>query len=126
MIVLAPISIGELIDKITILEIKMVNIRDSAKLKNVERELDELKTILSKLDLPDITQLKKDLGYVNADLWMIEDFKRRCEQEQDFSSEFIRAARQVYQMNDERARIKREINSLCGSTIVEEKSYANV
>ena len=124
MIIYAPISVGELVDKITILEIKLVNILDIAKLENIKHELNELTSILSNLDLPDISALKSQLTYVNCDLWMIEDFKRRCEQDQNFGAEFVNEARQVYLKNDERARIKKEINLLCGSDIVEEKSYA--
>ena len=126
MIVMAPISVGELVDKITILEIKLENLSDNAKKINVKRELDELNAILSGLVLPDISDLTMQLSFINLSLWRIEDGKRACEKEQMFGEHFVHLARQVYLKNDERARIKREINFLCGSTIVEEKSYANV
>lgn len=125
MIVLAPISVGELIDKITILEIKLDSIEDEIKRKNIHNELDHLTDILASLKLPDITRLRKQLKQVNNELWVIEDNKRECEHNQDFGSFFIEQARQVYIKNDFRARIKREINVFCGSTIVEEKSYKN-
>lgn len=127
--ILAPISIGELIDKITILEIKMSMITDPKKLINVSEELTALLQVFADNignDLNDddsLTELRNRLYNVNQELWHIEDFKRACEQNQNFGDEFIQAARQVYLKNDLRASIKRDINSLTGSTIVEVKSY---
>jgi len=126
MIVLAPISVGELIDKITILEIKFEHITDSDKRENVARELITLTGILQDLeDLPNLQSLSQQLSMINVELWHIEDAKRECERNQTFDEHFIHLARQVYIKNDLRAQIKREINTLCGSHIVEEKSYKN-
>ena len=124
MIVLAPISVGELIDKITILEIKVENIVDFDKKDNVTRELRTLIGILQGLEgLPNLQSLSQQLSMVNLELWRIEDAKRECERNQSFDEHFIHLARQVYIKNGVRAQIKREINMLCGSYIVEEKSY---
>lgn len=124
MIVMAPISVGELIDKITILRIKAILITDAVKLKNVDNEMFQLETILSELQLDvDLADLEADLEAVNLELWHIENYKRECEREQTFGEEFVEAARQVYLKNDRRAIIKRRINELCGSTIIEVKSY---
>lgn len=126
MIVLAPISIGELVDKITILEIKLDIITDANKRTNIHRELDELAQILNTLELPNISVLRKKLKQINNELWQIEDTKRECERNQQFDDFFVEQARQVYIKNDQRASIKREINTLCGSTIIEEKSHKTV
>jgi len=123
MIVLAPISVGELIDKITILELKLQFIRDESKRENVLKEHVQLISILDNLDLPDIKNLRSDLYNINQELWHIENYKRAMEDEKSFGDGFINAARQVYLKNDVRAKIKREINELVGSAIVEEKSY---
>jgi hypothetical protein len=124
MIILAPISVGELIDKITILRIKAILIKDPGKLKNVDNEMYQLETILSELKLAvDLSTLEAELESVNLELWHIENYKRACEQDQNFDEGFINAARQVYLKNDQRARIKREINLITGSSLVEEKSY---
>lgn len=124
MIVMSPISVGELIDKITILRIKAILIKDPNKLKNIDNEMYQLETILSELNLTaDVTTLEAELEAVNLELWHIEDFKRQCEREQKFDKEFVDASRQVYIKNDHRALIKRRINELCGSSIVEEKSH---
>ena len=123
MIVMAPISVGELIDKLTILDIKKSMIEDEAKRINVWREYNELSNILESLDLPDLTSYREHLYTVNKQLWHIEDYKRAMEKDQNFGEGFINAARQVYQKNDLRAKIKRDINELVGSTIIEEKSY---
>jgi Family of unknown function (DUF6165) len=123
MIVLAPISVGELIDKITILQIKQIKITDEAKLENVRRELGELLAIFDTLTIPDVTESTDQLRQVNTELWDIEDGKRACEKSQTFGDDFVQLARQVYIKNDLRARLKRDINQICGSTIVEEKSY---
>jgi hypothetical protein len=125
MIVYAPISVGELIDKITILKIKSNLIKDVDKLKNIEKELqvlEELKNELN-LELNTVEPLENQLYKINLELWHIENFKRAMEEEKSFGDGFINAARQVYLKNDVRAKIKREINELVGSTIVEEKSY---
>jgi hypothetical protein len=123
MIVLAPISVGELIDKITILELKLKFIRDETKRENVLKEHVQLISILDNLDLPDITQLRNDLYNINQELWHIENYKRAMEDEKSFGDGFVNAARQVYLKNDVRARIKKEINLIVGSDIIEEKSY---
>lgn len=125
MIVLAPISVGELIDKITILKIKSNLITDIDKLKNVEKELqalEELKDELN-LDLDSVDPLQQQLYKVNLELWHIENYKRASEKDQNFGDDFINAARQVYVKNDLRAKIKKDINILVGSSIIEEKSY---
>ena len=123
--ILAPISVGELIDKITILEIKMLMIKNPEKLLNVTQELTALNQIyLENLNKSyELIKLKNSLYQVNQELWYIEDYKRACEQTQNFDLVFIEAARNVYLKNDLRASIKREINSLTGSIIVEVKSY---
>ena len=123
MIVMAPISVGELIDKITILELKLELITDTSKLTNVRKELDELNNILEDCHTPMIDGHRGLLMSINRELWHIEDFKRECEKTRKFDEEFVNAARQVYLKNDRRAMIKRQINEICGSTIVEVKSY---
>jgi hypothetical protein len=123
MIVMAPISVGELIDKITILELKLELITNKDKLSNVRKELDELLNILSSCDIPNIEGHRGLLMSVNRELWHIENYKRACESVGNFDLLFIEAARNVYLKNDRRASIKRQINEICGSTIVEEKSY---
>ena len=123
---LIPASVGELIDKITILRIKSERIADEAKLKNVRTELGILNETLAK-DVPasdELTRLDGALQSVNEELWVIEDDIRDCERAGDFGPEFIRLARAVYVTNDKRAALKKEINLLLGSHIVEEKSYA--
>ena len=122
--ILAPISLGELIDKITILELKQELITDTAKLENINNELDELNAILKTLLIQPFPQSQREaLKAVNRDLWHIENFKRECEGNGRFDRAFIEAGREVYLKNDLRAKIKREINVLTGSAIVEEKSY---
>jgi len=120
-----PVSFGELIDKITILEIKSAHIRDAAKLANVRAELDALnQTWLSNAaSRTDISDARGRLKKVNEDLWEIEDRIRLKEKAQAFDAEFIELARSVYFRNDERAAVKREINQALGSRLVEEKSY---
>ena len=125
MIIHAPISIGEIIDKITILKIKSILIVDTIKLKNIEQELqllEELKDSLN-IDIDTLEELQSKLYGVNLELWHIENYKRECEKNQNFDDKFIDSARQVYLKNDLRAEIKHSINTLFGSTIVEEKSY---
>ncbi len=123
---LVEISAGELIDKITILEIKLRNIRDPAKLANVRHEYERLTATLRK-ELPQseaLTALTQALQAVNAELWQIEDEIRDRERAQSFDGQFVALARSVYRTNDRRAALKREINALLQSDIVEEKSYA--
>jgi hypothetical protein len=120
------ISPGELIDKITILEIKKSRITDADKLRNVSHELGLLQnTCDSALETtPELSRLATDLRDVNLQLWEIEDDLRECERNQQFDERFIELARAVYHTNDRRAALKAEINTLLGSTLVEEKSYA--
>ena len=122
-----PVSLGELVDKITILEIKRDKMTDEAKLRNVLRELDLLEHIwrFSKLDRALIEAEWLQLRAVNEGLWGIEDRKRLKEAAASFDAEFIALARAVYFENDKRAAIKRRINEKLGSDIVEEKSYAS-
>ena len=124
--VMIEVGPGELIDKITILRIKSERIGDEAKLKNVRTELDILqKTQAEEVPQSDeMVRLEEALKTVNEALWEIEDDIRDCERKGDFGAEFIRLARAVYVTNDKRAALKKEINLLLGSTIVEEKSYA--
>ncbi|AND67995.1 hypothetical protein ATSB10_05410 [Dyella thiooxydans] len=120
-----PVSYGELIDKITILEIKSQQIRDPAKLANVRTELDLLNATWAAhpASQTDITDERARLLAVNQALWDIEDHIRLKEKAQAFDAEFIELARSVYFRNDERAAVKREINLKLGSQLVEEKSY---
>jgi hypothetical protein len=124
--IMTAIAPGELIDKITILRIKSERISDEAKLKNIRTELDILQKTQAE-EVPqsaEMTRLEGELKAVNEALWDIEDDIRDCERAKDFGEEFIRLARAVYITNDKRAALKKEINLLLGSTIVEEKSYA--
>lgn len=122
--ILAPISAGELIDKITILEIKAERITDAAKRANVLRELTALSALRDAHALGTLTALAASLKAVNETLWVVEDDLRDLEQAQRFDDRFIALARQVYVTNDRRAALKREINLAVGSAIIEEKSYA--
>ena len=121
-VILAPISLGELIDKITILQIKTQNLQDVA-LENVKKELAALENTLNSLQLNIDPSLIQRLKEVNQDLWQIEDEIRDQERQKNFGETFIRLARSVYQQNDRRAAFKKEINTTYGSTFVEEKSY---
>lgn len=120
-----PVSFGELLDKIAILEIKSERMSDPAKLANVRRELSALEHTWMAHPAAggDVARLRAQLKAVNERLWVIEDDIRLKEKAQAFDDEFIRLARSVYIENDERARIKKEINLALGSTYVEEKSY---
>jgi hypothetical protein len=128
---LAPISVGELYDKISILEIKLMHVGDNeAKRANIQKELDKLNRIKHDLKLPDslnkraeIDDVYKELKDINLALWKIEDMKRQHEKEQNFDQTFIALARQVYINNDRRAEVKRKINEMLHSDIVEEKIY---
>lgn len=120
-----PVSFGELIDKITILEIKAERIGDAAKVANVRTELDMLNATWGEhaASATDIADARARLRAVNEALWDIEDRIRVKEKAKAFDPEFIELARSVYVRNDERAAVKREINAKLGSTLVEEKSY---
>ena len=118
----APVSLGELIDKITILEIKMIHM-NGLKLKNVKKELELLNSILKDQSIEIDTNLINQLKEVNKNLWTIEDNIRIKESNQEFDKEFIKLARSVYKENDLRATIKKEINLKYNSNLVEEKSY---
>jgi hypothetical protein len=123
--ILTEISAGELLDKITILEIKLNNIKDKEKLIEVNKEYKSLEET-RKLNI-DITEnlqkLVNQLSEINLKLWNIEEEKRMCEKNSDFGDSFIKLARNVYISNDKRAKIKSDINKLLGSNIKEVKSY---
>ena len=121
------ISVGEWVDKLTILEIKLAEILESEKLANVRREYETLLAAAPAelLTRAEIAEARARLKAVNAELWRIEDEIRVKERARDFSDEFIALARAVYVTNDKRAALKREINRLTMSELVEEKSYAN-
>jgi hypothetical protein len=121
--ILAPISLGELVDKITILEIKATKF-SGAKLENAEKELVALQATLKDLNKPIETHLVDSLRRVNQSLWSIEDDIRNYERMDNFGPQFIALAGSVYRQNDKRAAIKKEINLRYGSNLVEEKSYA--
>jgi hypothetical protein len=123
--ILAPISAGELIDKITILRVKATRIGDPVKEANVRAELALLEVTAARelAGSPDLERLTAELTEINAALWDIEDGKRDHERRQDFGPSFVQLARRVYIDNDRRAAVKRAINALAGSEIVEEKSY---
>jgi plasmid replication initiation protein len=127
---IGPLSIevapGELIDKITILEIKSERIADPAKLANVRTELATLAAARRRSisDSAALSGLSQQLKAVNEALWDIEDAIRLCERDQDFGPRFVELARSVYRQNDRRAAIKRKINELLGSKLIEEKDYA--
>ena len=123
--ILAEISAGELIDKITILEIKLDKISDKIKINDVSKELLSLKETMQK-HFPDQTEISnymKSLKKINLRLWDIEDAKRLAEKNSDFGEKFIKLAREVYKFNDERAKVKLQINENFGSNIKEVKSY---
>ncbi len=122
-----PVSFGELIDKITILEIKSEQMRDAAKLANVRVELDMLNATWAQhpASRTDILADRAELKRINQSLWDIEDEIRLKEKAQDFDARFIELARAVYFTNDKRAAVKRAINLKLGSQLVEEKSYQN-
>jgi len=123
MIVETPVSIGELVDKITILRIKSRRIKDKQKLININNELNQLITIFSKLEIPDILFEFVELEDINRELWEIEDDIREKERSKQFDEEFIELARSVYITNDRRSEVKKQINLKVGSDLVEEKSY---
>jgi hypothetical protein len=115
-----PVSIGEVLDKISILEIKSERIDDHNKLANVRRELEVLVQAAHGFRVP---ELEAKLKEVNSELWDVEDALRDAEDKQDFGEEFVSLARSVYRLNDFRAELKRQINVVTGSVLIEEKSY---
>ena len=123
--ILAEISAGELIDKITILEIKKIKILNKDKLFEVEKELSSLNETMNKFisNSPKIIEFKNELKNINLKLWDIENAKRSAEKNNDFGDSFILNARNVYKTNDQRAKIKLEINNLLSSNIKEVKSH---
>ena len=123
--ILVPVSFGELLDKVAILQIKSERMSDAAKLANVRNELNALETTWAAhpAAAQDIAALRADLKAVNERLWVIEDDIRLKEKAQAFDEEFVKLARSVYFENDIRARIKKDINLALGSSYVEEKSY---
>ena len=125
--IIIEVSVGELLDKISILEIKLEKIKDPNKLKFITAELSILKDQLSKnIDYNEkIKNLYQSLKEINSRLWIIEDNKRECEKNKDFSEIFIKLSRDVHFLNDDRAKIKLEINNITGSNIKEIKEYTN-
>lgn len=122
--ILVPISVGELIDKIVILEIKSERISNTNQLANVANELGALRAVrLGDVDRARLDALSAELKRVNARLWDVEDAIRECEARGEFGEPFIALARAVYRLNDERARLKQAINRASGSRLIEEKSY---
>ena len=120
------VSNGELMDKLSILELKLKNIADSKKLKNVNMEYNELNPLVQQLFKTQNLALKvlfQKLAEINAKLWIIEDEIRQCERDKSFGEKFIKLARDVYFTNDVRSDIKKEINILTNSGVIEEKSY---
>ena len=123
--IIVEVSIGELLDKISILEIKQEKIKDPEKLKFINNEHSILKDQLEKNIKSDdkLNNLYQSLKEINAKLWVIEDDKRKCEKDKDFGEKFIKLSRDVHFLNDDRAKIKLEINNHTGSTIKEIKEY---
>jgi len=123
--IFAEISAGELVDKITILEIKKAKISNEKKLEDIKKELESLNQTFREF-IPNDSVIKNhmdQLKNINSKLWDIEDGKRELEKKQDFSEKFVELARSVYKFNDQRAKIKSEINKTLGSNIKEVKSY---
>ena len=124
MLINTPISLGELVDKISILIIKEKNISDKTKLDHVKKELDFLqKTLMNYVQQEEINNYLENLININSKLWNIEDDIRECERKKLFDQTFIDLARSVYFTNDERAKVKNDINKTFGSELVEVKSY---
>ena len=123
--ILVEVSVGELLDKISILEIKQEKIKDSEKIKYIQDEYNVLKEQLSKNVKSDdrLNELFRSLKEINSKLWVIEDDKRMCEKNSDFSEKFIKLSRDVHFLNDDRAKIKLQINNHTGSRIKEIKEY---
>ena len=125
--IIVEVSIGELLDKISILEIKQGKIKDPEKLKFINNEHSILKDQLNKNIKSDdkLNDLYQSLKEINSKLWVIEDDKRQCEKDKDFGEKFIKLSRDVHFLNDDRAKIKLEINNITGSKIKEIKEYTN-
>ena len=125
--IIVEVSVGELLDKISILEIKQEKIKDSEKLKFINNEHSILKDQLEKNVKSDdkLNNLYQSLKEINAKLWVIEDDKRQCEKDKDFGEKFIKLSRDIHFLNDDRAKIKLEINNHTGSAIKEIKEYTN-
>ena len=125
--IIVEVSVGELLDKISILEIKQEKIKDSEKLKFINNEHSILKDQLEKNVKSDdkLNNLYQSLKEINSKLWVIEDDKRQCEKEKDFGEKFIKLSRDVHFLNDDRAKIKLEINNHTGSVIKEIKEYTS-
>jgi len=125
--ILVEVSVGELLDKISILEIKQEKIKDSEKLKFINEEHSIIKNQLNNNVKSDqkLNELFESLKQINAKLWVIEDDKRQCEKEKDFTETFIKLSRDVHFLNDDRAKIKLEINNHTGSKIKEIKEYSS-
>ena len=124
MLINTPISLGELVDKISILIIKQQNITDETKLDHVKKEYDFLqKTLMNYVQQEEINNYLENLININSKLWNIEDDIRECERKKLFDQTFIDIARSVYFTNDERAKVKNDINKTFGSELVEVKSY---
>ena len=125
--IIVEVSIGELLDKISILEIKQEKIKDPEKLKFINNEHSILKDQLKKNIKSDdrLNNLYQSLKEINAKLWVIEDDKRQCEKDKNFGEKFIKLSRDVHFLNDDRAKIKLEINNHTGSVIKEIKEYTN-
>ena len=125
--IIVEVSVGELLDKISILEIKQVKIKDPDKLKFISNEHSILKNQLDNNVRSDnkLNDLFQSLKEINAKLWVIEDDKRQCEKDKDFGEKFIKLSRDIHFLNDDRAKIKLEINNHTGSEIKEIKEYTN-
>ena len=125
--IIVEVSVGELLDKISILEIKKEKIKDAEKLKFINNEHSILKNQLDENIKSDekLNNLYQSLKEINSKLWVIEDDKRQCEKEKDFGEKFIKLSRDVHFLNDDRAKIKLEINNHTGSVIKEIKEYTS-
>ena len=124
MLINTPVSLGELVDKISILMIKQRNIKDQSKLIHVNKELNFLeKTLYKQINKDEIKNYLDELTTINSKLWVIEDDIRDCERRKEFNQKFIDLARSVYFTNDKRSEVKSEINKKFGSDLVEVKSY---
>ena len=125
--IIVEVSVGELLDKISILEIKQGKIKDPEKLKFINNEHSILKSQLEKNIKSDkkLDKLYLSLKEINSKLWVIEDDKRQCEKDKDFGEKFVKLSRDVHFLNDDRAKIKLEINNHTGSTIKEIKEYTS-
>ena len=121
-----PVSVGELVDKISILEIKDMKITDKEKLKNINYELSKLKDISKKVKSKNVKEFDSNFNKlleINNELWEIEDSIRKLESKNQFDDDFINIARKIYKLNDQRFKIKQNINLIFGSQLIEEKEY---